>query len=292
MRSLLPYTVMEVHSVNDTLVCTDDDGGSWRPPERNDSWRFERVARAASEAGQSIPEYVRDHFEPSDEPDPSLGELETPVAAGEVWAAGVTYQISEEAREGESTLPEVYRNVYSAERPELFFKATPRRTVAPGEAVGIRGDSNWDVPEPELGIVLFEEEIVGFTVGNDVSSRELEGENPLYLPQAKVYDRCCALGPGIVTADAIADPHDLTMEMTIERDGETCFEGSTSTAEMVRTCEELVSFLTRHNSLPPVTVLLTGTSLVPEDGFTLEAGDEIAITIEGLGTLENPVQVV
>jgi len=282
---------MELYSVGGSLVCFDSAGDAWESPD-GDASRFGDVARGAAQAGSTIPEFVRTRFDPWDGERPASPDLEAPVNSGEVWAAGVTYQISEEAREGESALPAVYRNVYSADRPELFFKATPQRTVAPGEAVGIRGDSDWDVPEPELGIVLFEGQIVGYTVGNDVSSRELEGANPLYLPQAKVYDRCCALGPGIVTADAIPDPHDLTMEMIITRDGAVCFQGTTSTAEMVRTCEELVSYLTRHNVLPAVTVLLTGTSLVPPDEFTLEAGDAIAITIEDVGTLENTVRVV
>jgi 2-dehydro-3-deoxy-D-arabinonate dehydratase len=183
--------------------------------------------------------------------------------------------------------PDIYVDVYDAERPEIFFKATAERTVGPGEAIGVRGDSDWNVPEPELGVVLYRGDTVGYTVGNDVSSRAIEGANPLYLPQAKVYDRCCALGPCVATD--VSDPHDLELSMTITRDGETVYEGATSTAEMVRTCEELVSYLTRHNTLPEVTVLLTGTSLVPEDEFTLQPGDGVTIDIEDIGTLSNPV---
>jgi 2-dehydro-3-deoxy-D-arabinonate dehydratase len=217
-------------------------------------------------------------------------ERSVPLVAAEVWAAGVTYRISEEARTEESGMPEIYVDVYDADRPELFLKSTPARTVGPGEAVGVRADSEWNVPEPELGIVLYRGEIVGYTIGNDVSSRTIEGTNPLYLPQAKIYNRCCALGP-CVTTD-IEDPHDLEMSLTIRRDGRTVFEGATTTAEMVRTCEELVSYLTRHNTVPDLTVLLTGTSIVPDDDFSLRAGDTAVIDIEGIGTLRNPVTEV
>jgi len=218
-----------------------------------------------------------------------LDDAALPVVPEEVWAAGVTYKISEEARAEESTMPEMYMDVYDAERPEIFFKATPSRTVGPSEAVGIRGDSDWDVPEPELGVVLHEGEVVGFTAGNDMSSRDIEGQNPLYLPQAKVYDRCCSLGPAVASAASVGDPHDLAMRVEIERDGETVFAEDTDTSEMVRTCEELVGYLTDHNVLPETTVLLTGTSLVPPDEFTLRVGDRVEIEIEGIGTLINDV---
>ncbi|MGB9953003.1 MULTISPECIES: fumarylacetoacetate hydrolase family protein [unclassified Haloarcula] len=213
-----------------------------------------------------------------------------PVTADEVWAAGVTYQISEEARTEESDTPEMYLDVYDAERPEIFFKSTPNRTVGPGEAVGIRADSDWDVPEPELAVVLYEGEIVGYTVGNDMSSRSIEGQNPLYLPQAKVYDRCCSVGPAVATD--IEDPHSLTLSMSIHRGGDRVYHGETNTSEMKRTCEELVSYYTAHNAVPELSVLLTGTSLVPDDDFTLQEGDEVTIDIESIGTLKNPVTVV
>jgi len=215
-----------------------------------------------------------------------------PIVPEEVWAAGVTYEISEEAREAESGMPEMYLDVYGAERPEIFFKATPSRTVGPGEAIGVRGDSSWNVPEPELGVVLYDGDIVGYTIGNDVSSRSIEGENPLYLPQAKVYDRCCSLGPCVVSAEAVGDPHDLTMSMTIDRDGETLYEDETSTAKMARTCETLVDYWTAHNAVPELGVLLTGTSLVPKEGFTLSPDDEVSISIESIGRLENTVTEV
>jgi 2-dehydro-3-deoxy-D-arabinonate dehydratase len=224
--------------------------------------------------------------------EPSDDALASPVSSGEVWAAGVTYHVSEEARKAESSMSDLYIDVYENERPEVFFKATPTRTVGPNAPVGIRADSEWDVPEPELGIVLSHGEIVGYTVGNDMSSRSLEGQNPLYLPQAKVYDRCCALGPCVTSATALDDPRDLEMWMTISRDDETLYDDSTNTNEMVRTCEELSSYLGRHNVLPDLTVLLTGTALVPEGDFTLREGDVVEIDIEAIGTLTNAVTTV
>ncbi|MFQ5929972.1 MAG: fumarylacetoacetate hydrolase family protein [Acidobacteriota bacterium] len=215
--------------------------------------------------------------------------LARPLIPKEVWAAGVTYRISREERQKESALPEPYARVYQAERPELFFKATAQRCVGPFEAIGIRGDSTWDVPEPELALVLYRGKIVGYTVGNDVSSRSIEGENPLYLPQAKIYDRCCAIGPCITTPAEIADPQKLEVRCEIVRDGNTIFEGEASTSEMVRSCEELAQFLMGHNRVPDCTVLLTGTGIVPAEEITLLGGDIVRITIEGIGTLENPV---
>jgi 2-dehydro-3-deoxy-D-arabinonate dehydratase len=215
--------------------------------------------------------------------------VDLPVVGEEVWAAGVTYEISEEAREAESAMPDMYHDVYTSHRPEVFFKATPSRTVGPGQDVGIRGDSTWDVPEPELGIVLYQGEPIGYTIGNDISSRSIEGQNPLYLPQAKIYDRCCSVGPCVTSADEISDPHDLEMSMTIHRDGEQVFEGSTSTAKMAQTCENITEHYTRHNAVPELAVLLTGTAIVPDDDFTLEAGDSVTIEVEGIGTLENDV---
>ncbi len=217
------------------------------------------------------------------------GRVELPVTPDEVWAAGVTYEISEQAREAESGMPDVYLDVYEGERPEIFFKATPSRTVGPGEAVGVRGDSEWDVPEPELGVVLYRGEPVGYTIGNDVSSRSIEGRNPLYLPQAKVYDRCCALGPCVASPETVGDPHALELAMQITRDGDILYDESTNTAEMVKTVDELTSYLTRHNAVPELSVLLTGTALVPGEEFTLEAGDEVHIELDEVGSLENGV---
>ncbi|MFD1567034.1 fumarylacetoacetate hydrolase family protein [Halolamina litorea] len=251
---------------------------------------FRDLAAAANVAGTGVDALTADLV--ADEPTverPDDAEAALPLVPEEVWAAGVTYEISEQAREEESGMADVYLDVYDAERPEIFFKATPSRTVGPGEAVGVRGDSDWNVPEPELGLVCYDGEIVGYTVGNDVSSRDIEGENPLYLPQAKVYDRCCAIGPCVVGADAVDDPHDLGMSMRIERDGETVYEDATSTAEMARTCEELAAAWRAHNAVPEMGVLLTGTSLVPEGEFTLTPGDEVTIEIAGIGELSNGV---
>jgi 2-dehydro-3-deoxy-D-arabinonate dehydratase len=251
---------------------------------------FLDLATAASVADEDIDDVagrLLDRADPVSLPADTAAGL--PVVPDEVWAAGVTYAISEQAREEESDMPDVYLRVHRAERPELFFKATPSRTVGPGEAVGVRGDSTWDVPEPELGIVLYRGSVVGYTVGNDVSSRSIEGENPLYLPQAKVYDRCCAVGPCVVSPSSVGDPHDLEMSMTIERDGDVVYDDATSTSELVRSVEELVSYAQRHDAVPELSVLLTGTSLVPEEGFTLRESDVVSIDIENVGVLENPV---
>ncbi|NHN49457.1 fumarylacetoacetate hydrolase [Halostella sp. JP-L12] len=250
---------------------------------------FGDLAAAADVAGTGVNDLADDLIDAAPTVDrASLDEAVRPVVPEEVWAAGVTYEISEAAREEESGMPEMYLDVYEAERPEIFFKATPSRTVGPGEAVGVREDSSWDVPEPELGIVLYDGRIVGYTVGNDVSSREIEGANPLYLPQAKVYDRCCSIGPCVTAAESV-DPHDLTMSMEIRRDGDVVYEDETSTGEMARTCEELVDWWRAHDTVPELGVLLTGTSLVPEEGFTLRADDEVSIRIEDIGELANPV---
>ena len=246
-----------------------------------------RAASISDTPVDAIADRLRSDAETIDDPDVGV-----PLDAQEVWAAGVTYQISEEARESESGMPEMYLDVYDADRPELFFKATPGRTVGPGEAVGIRADAEWSVPEPELGVVLYEGEIVGYTIGNDMSSRDIEGENPLYLPQAKVYDRSCSIGPCVRSADSLDDPHDLKMWMSIERAGGVVFEDSTTTAKMARSVEELVDYYTRHNAVPERAVLLTGTSLVPEDNFTLQSGDVVEIGIEEIGVLRNAVVTV
>ncbi len=213
-----------------------------------------------------------------------------PTDDQEVWAAGVTYERSRIAREEESAGSGIYDRVYSAARPELFFKATPSRTVGPGEPVAIRVDASWNVPEPELGLVVNQQlELVGFTVGNDMSSRDIEGENPLYLPQAKLYARCCALGPLIALRDSIADPTNLPITLEILRAGAIAFAAETSTRRIVRSFADLIGYLGRDNLFPDGVVLLTGTGIVPPDDFTLLAGDEVAISIEGIGTLRNPV---
>jgi 2-dehydro-3-deoxy-D-arabinonate dehydratase len=208
----------------------------------------------------------------------------------EVWAAGVTYKRSEEARVEESATPDIYSRVYRAERPELFFKATARRVAGPEAPIAVRSDSTWDVPEPELAIVVNSHaEIVGYTIGNDVSSRSIEGENPLYLPQAKVYAGCCALGPGIVPVWEVGDPYALGIRMRIQRGGAEHWQGETSMREFARKLEVLVHYLFLEDTFPDGVILSTGTALVPDSPFTLEAGDVVEIDIDGLGTLRNPV---
>jgi 2-dehydro-3-deoxy-D-arabinonate dehydratase len=208
----------------------------------------------------------------------------------EVWAAGVTYRRSEEARVEESGTPDIYTRVYSAERPELFFKANARRVAGPEEPVVVRADSTWDVPEPELALVInAHAEIVGYTIGNDVSSRSIEGDNPLYLPQAKVYARSCALGPAITPAWEVADPYALAMRMRILRGGSVHWEGEASTSELKRRLDDLVEYLFREDDFPDGVILSTGTALVPETPFTLQHGDVVEIEIDQLGLLRNPV---
>ncbi|MGH2560930.1 MAG: fumarylacetoacetate hydrolase family protein [Thermomicrobiales bacterium] len=213
-----------------------------------------------------------------------------PIDRQEVWAAGVTYLRSRDARMEESTEEDVYERVYDAERPELFLKATPNRVSGPGEEIAIRGDSTWDVPEPELALVLNRDgETVGYTVGNDVSSRSIEGENPLYLPQAKMYAKCAAVGPLIALAWELTDTSDLAIRLVIRRDGEDLFDDSTSTSQIHRPLAELIGFLRRHNEFPYGVILRTGTGIIPPSEFTLEDGDEVEIAIDGIGSLVNPV---
>ena len=217
--------------------------------------------------------------------------LLAPVWAGhEVWAAGVTYESSKFARMAESEGGgDFYARVYTAARPELFFKATPNRVVGPNAAVRIRADSAWNVPEPELcALIAGDGRVLGYTVGNDMSSRDIEGENPLYLPQAKVYRASCALGPVVVPAELV-DPQDLAIRLTITRSGETVFAGETSTARMRRRVADLAAWLFRDNEFPGGVFLLTGTGLIPPDEVTLHGGDAVAIEIAGIGTLHNPV---
>jgi 2-dehydro-3-deoxy-D-arabinonate dehydratase len=217
--------------------------------------------------------------------------LLAPIDQQEVWAAGVTYRRSQVARMEESEGAAVFYDlVYAADRPELFFKATPHRVAGPLEPVRIRRDASWNVPEPELALVLNSRlELVGFTIGNDMSSRDIEGANPLYLPQAKVYDACCGLGPWITLAGDMPPPDQIGIELAVERAGGVAFQGTTSVAQMARGFADLISWLGRDNSFPAGAFLLTGTGIVPADEFTLTPGDIVRITIAGIGTLENPV---
>jgi 2-dehydro-3-deoxy-D-arabinonate dehydratase len=214
-----------------------------------------------------------------------------PVDAQEVWAAGVTYLRSKKAREDESAgAARFYDLVYTAPRPELFFKATSARVVGPGQPIRVRADSRWSVPEPELAVVVSPDlRIVGYTIGNDMSARDIEGENPLYLPQAKVYKQSCALGPCVTLATALPPREQVGIRLRIRRGGATAFAGETSLARMARPLEELVDWLGRENEFPNGVILLTGTGIVPPDEFTLQAGDVVAISIDGVGELVNPV---
>ncbi len=223
----------------------------------------------------------------------SDAQVLAPIDEQEVWAAGVTYRRSRDARMEESTQKDVYDLVYDADRPEIFLKATPRRVSGPGEPVAVRSDSTWDVPEPELAVVINRHgEIVGYTVGNDMSSRSIEGENPLYLPQAKIYDGSAALGPAIALASEIGDPLQLSIRLVIERDGAEAFRGEISCQEIHRSLDDLVRYLFRGNTFPNGAILMTGTGIVPPDDFTLTEGDTVHITIEGIGTLTNPVKTL
>jgi 2-dehydro-3-deoxy-D-arabinonate dehydratase len=217
-----------------------------------------------------------------------------PVDQQEVWAAGVTYQRSRVARQEEAVDGgDIYARVYEAKRPELFFKANGSRVISPLGDVGIRSDATWNVPEPELGLVINPAlEIVGIVAGNDMSSRDIEGENPLYLPQAKVYTASCSLGPGIVLGKLENKWPNVRIAMRIERDGQECFSGQTHTDQIRRKPAELVEYIGRCYSFPDGAVLLTGAGVVPPDDFTLRAGDKISITIDSVGTLENNVIVV
>ena len=217
-----------------------------------------------------------------------------PVERQEVWAAGVTYLRSKKARMDESDFSaSAYDRVYEAERPELFFKSLPEKVVHPNEPVGIRSDTSWNVPEPELALVLNSKgDIVGYTIGNDMSSRDIEGENSLYLHQAKVYDRSCSVGPWITVGKTEEEVRTWSIRLGIDRAGKSVFEGETSPGQLKRSFRTLVDYLFRSQRFPNGAVLLTGTGVIPSDEFTLQAGDQVRIEISGIGSLNNPVIVV
>jgi len=219
-------------------------------------------------------------------------ELAAPAESQEVWAAGVTYLRSREARVEETSQKTIYEHVYESDRPELFFKAAGWRVVPGGGEVGVREDSTWDVPEPELAVLTnAHAEVVAFACGNDMSSRSIEGENPLFLPQAKIYDRSCAIGPAAVLAWGV-DVSRAKMRMTIERDGKSLFDGTATVADMTREPAKLAAVLHSSYSLPKGAWLLTGTSLVPPEPYTAKPGDVVRIAIDGLGELSNRVSLV
>ncbi|MCP9753443.1 fumarylacetoacetate hydrolase family protein [Ferruginibacter sp. HRS2-29] len=221
-----------------------------------------------------------------------IQDVMAPVGNQELWACGVTYMRSKVGRQEESKLSggaDFYAKVYDAERPEVFFKATAHRIVGPGEKVNIRKDSTWDVPEPELTLVVTSSgKIIGYTIGNDMSSRSIEGENPLYLPQAKTYDACAALGPCIYLTEEPLPPETM-ISLVINRNNEKVFEGNVAIHQMKRTVKELASYVYRECSFPHGCLIMTGTGIVPGNDFTLQQADEIKISIEGIGQLVNHV---
>lgn len=232
----------------------------------------------------------RQPYEELDNPN-RIKRLVIPIDPPEIWGCGVTYKRSRAAREFETGVKGIYDLVYDAERPEIFFKGTANRCVGPNENICVRGDSHWSVPEPELAFILGpDQKLMGFTGGNDVSARDIEGENPLYLPQAKIFAGSCALGPSIVTIEEMCTEPKLEIECEIFRAGERIFKDSINTSKMKRSIEELKSFLCRYNPVPVGTVCLTGTGIVPPDDFSLEEGDIVEIRIEKIGTLRNRVK--
>jgi 2-dehydro-3-deoxy-D-arabinonate dehydratase len=221
----------------------------------------------------------------------SAATLLPPIDEQEVWAAGVTYKRSKVARMEESeAAASCYDRVYVSPRPEIFFKASPHRVSGTGQPLRIRADATWNVPEPELTLVISSQlKLVGYTIGNDMSSRDIEGDNPLYLPQAKCYNQCCGLGPWITLAAAMPPREKIGIALSIRRGGSEVFRGKTSIAEMARQFEDLIGWLGRDNSFPRGAFLLTGTGIVPGSDFTLNKGDQVEITIDGIGTLANPI---
>ena len=257
---------------------------------------FSELYLIAKESGLSPDKYVEKLISSKNLPR-FEGEVEeslllSPIFPQEVWAAGVTYSDSMRERQAESDTPDVYAKVYSADRPEIFFKGTGERMQGPNEELGIREDSGWDVPESELAVVIINGEIAGYTIGNDMSSRSIEGENPLYLPKAKVYNKSFSLGPCITSKDEIEDPQNLKVELSIIRKENIVFQGKSSTSEMKRNVYELVEWLQKSNDLPQDAVLMTGTGIIPPQDFTLNEGDIVSISIEKIGTLTNKIVLV
>jgi 2-dehydro-3-deoxy-D-arabinonate dehydratase len=231
-------------------------------------------------------------IDPKAEPIPlSKATFLAPIDQQEIWAAGVTYKRSQVARMDESKSGAAhYDKVYTADRPELFFKATPARVAGPGDPIRVRFDSQWSVPEPELALVISDKQkLVGFTIGNDMSARDIEGENPLYLPQAKLYRQSCALGPCVFIPESPIDRAKTRISVAVKRKAKEAFRGATDLGQMMRTFEDLIAWLYRENDFPNGACLLTGTGVVPPDDFTLEDGDVVTIEVTGIGTLTNPV---
>jgi 2-dehydro-3-deoxy-D-arabinonate dehydratase len=279
---------------NATLAAVTDEGAVFALPQQD----FLEVIRLAEEQNITPLQFVNDVIAETIQLEEKLEDLQllVPIEAPEVWASGVTYLKSKEARNYEATggkldVTTFYDKVYDAERPEIFFKSTSARTQGPDQDVYIRSDSNWQIPEPELGLVLNSDgKIIGYTAGNDMSSRDIEGENPLYLPQAKVWKNSCSIGPAIRLAETVIDPYQFEISCRIFREEKQVFEGSATTGQLKRKFEELVSYLVRDNEVFDGTVLLTGTCIVPTNEFTLADGDRIEIEISDIGILNNPVK--
>ena len=267
---------------------------------RNDGWHVEEGGRFSR-----LPDFDIDQWLATADPFGHLSRHERiaaqtdqaaknllPLNTQEVWAAGVTYLRSKTARMEESQQSATaYDRVYDAPRPEIFFKATPRRCAGDGEALQLRDDSKWMVPEPELALVIAANGgIVGYTICDDLSCRDIEGENALYLPQAKIWDKCCAIGPSILVADRTVDIRASTITLTIRRDGAVAFTGSTPISRIKRTFEELVGYLFRNHSFPTGVILSTGTGIVPPDEFTLKPNDRVEMEIPEIGRLVNTMQ--
>ena len=275
---------MKLYKTKQGIVIENENGSYLLPNEDWDSFVNDDAL------SQKMKEKIRD-LSPSQTN--LIENILLPVGSRqELWACGVTYLKSKIGRQEESKDAgggDFYARVYEAERPEVFFKATPHRIVGTNDKVRIRKDSTWDVPEPELTLVVSSSgKIIGYTIGNDMSSRSIEGENPLYLPQAKTYDACAAIGPCIYVTEEPLSP-DTTIRLQINRLGKAVFEGSVAISQIKRPLEQLASFVYRECSFPYGCLIMTGTGIVPEHDFTLKTGDEIKISIDGIGTLVNEV---
>ena len=276
-------------------VCEGETVRALRSPDSSPFESFEALIQRADGAHRLTdtvsqlltPGPVYSYRELDRPPSPEAPHLLLPVVPAEVWAAGVTYERSREARLAETTTVGIYDKIYDAERPELFLKATASRCVGPNAPIGIRVDSRWTVPEPELAVVLDAEgTVLGYTLGNDMSARDIEGENPLYLPQTKIYRACCSIGPTILVTDEPVEGR-LTLWCRIERQGREVFRGEVSTSRLRRPVAELITYLRRANDIPALTVLLTGTGIVPPDEFACEQDDLIEIGAGEIGILRN-----
>lgn len=263
-----------------------EDGGARPIP----NYPMAELIRKAEKEAVPLPELARELASRHREPAAPV----IPIHPPEVWACGCTYQPSASFRDAQHGAEQgIYGHVFSRPRPEIFFKGTARVCVGPGQAIGIRADSQFTAPEPELALVLGGRgEILGYTLANDVSAWDIERENPLYLPQSKIYCGCCALGPVIVTPDEIPNPYQLEMTCTIRREDKILFEGSVSTSALARKFEELIGYLRRANRTPSGTVLLTGTGIIVPQEAALKPGDVVSIRVEGIGELSNPAALV